>query len=178
MPHVRIADAFAPPCTIELPYPDLCQRYAARVLQNVTIAPSPLWMQRRLERAGIRPRNVVVDVTNYVMLECGQPLHAFDFQTIRGGRIIVRPASQGESITTLDGIERSLDPTMLCIADVERPLAIAGVMGAQILRSQRQQRRCCLSLRTLLPLRYGELQKRWDFKLMLRIASSEAPTLR
>ncbi|GBD05772.1 Phenylalanine--tRNA ligase beta subunit [bacterium HR20] len=129
LPHVRIADAFAPPCTIELPYPDLCQRYAARVLQNVTIAPSPLWMQRRLERAGIRPRNVVVDVTNYVMLECGQPLHAFDFQTIRGGRIIVRPASQGESITTLDGIERSLDPTMLCITDVERPLAIAGVMG-------------------------------------------------
>ncbi len=129
LPHVCIADAFAAPCTIELPYPDLCQRYAARVLQNVTIAPSPLWMQRRLERAGIRPRNVVVDVTNYVMLECGQPLHAFDFQTIQDGRIIVRLARQGESLTTLDGIERSLDPTMLCIADVGRPLAIAGVMG-------------------------------------------------
>jgi phenylalanyl-tRNA synthetase beta chain len=129
LPHVRIADAFTAPCTIELPYPDLCQRYAARVLQNVTIAPSPLWMQRRLERAGIRPRNVVVDVTNYVMLECGQPLHAFDFQTIQSGQIIVRLARQGESLTTLDGIERALDPTMLCIADVERPLAVAGVMG-------------------------------------------------
>lgn len=129
LPPVHLSDSFPAPCSIELLQPDLCHRYAARVLQNVTIAPSPLWVQRRLERSGIRPRNVVVDVTNYVMLECGQPLHAFDFRFIQGGRIIVRTAHEGESLTTLDGVERTLDSTMLCIADVERPLAIAGVMG-------------------------------------------------
>ncbi len=129
MPCVSVEESFSIPCTIELPVPELCRRYAARVLEHVQIVPSPIWMKRRLEHSGIRPRNLVVDVTNYVMLECGQPLHAFDFATIHGGRIIVRPARDGETLTTLDGIERTLDPTVLCIADAERPLAIAGVMG-------------------------------------------------
>ena len=129
LPCMKVAESFSIPCTIELSVPELCIRYAARVLEHVQIVPSPIWMKRRLERSGIRPRNLVVDVTNYVMLECGQPLHAFDVATIHGGHIIVRPARDGETLTTLDGIERTLDSTVLCIADAERPHAIAGVMG-------------------------------------------------
>ncbi|WP_028319496.1 phenylalanine--tRNA ligase subunit beta [Desulfobulbus elongatus] len=110
--------------------PDLCPRYTARKLTNVTIGPSPLWMQQRLTAVGMRPINNIVDITNYVMLECGQPMHAFDFTTLRGQKIVVRQPRTGEtSLTTLDGSPRQLDPEMLLICDAERPVAVAGVMG-------------------------------------------------
>lgn len=110
--------------------PDLCPRYTARKLNNVTIGPSPLWMQQRLTAVGMRPINNIVDITNYVMLESGQPLHAFDFTTLRGGKIIVRrPAANETIITTLDGNQRQLDTEMLLICDTQRPIAVAGVMG-------------------------------------------------
>ncbi len=118
--------------SVTLEAPELCPRYAARILTNVKIGPTPDWMIQRLQATvGLEFRSVnnVVDVTNYVMLEMGQPLHAFDFDRLAGGRIIVRTASQGESITTLDGKERALSPEMLVIADAEKPVAIAGIMG-------------------------------------------------
>ncbi len=113
--------------TIEAP--NLCPRYCATLVTGVRIGPSPRWMQERLTRAGMRPINNVVDVTNYVMLEYGQPLHAFDFRTLREGRVIVRRARPGERMVTLDGVDRLLDPEMLVIADAERAVALAGVMG-------------------------------------------------
>ena len=106
-----------------------CPRYTARLLRNVKIAPSPDWMQRRLERAGIRPINNVVDITNYVMLETGHPLHAFDYTLLEGGSISVRRARAGEKLATLDGQPRELTPNMLVIADAAKPVAVAGVMG-------------------------------------------------
>ncbi len=109
--------------------PLLCPRYAAKVVRNVHIGPSPGWMQDRLTAAGMRPLNVVVDITNYVMLELGQPLHAFDYDRLAQGQIVVRTARPGEQMTTLDGVERMLDQGMLLICDAEKPVAIAGVMG-------------------------------------------------
>ena len=109
---------------------DLCPRYAARVVRGVRIAESPAWLKARLTHAGMRPINNVVDVTNYVMLGWGQPLHAFDAAKIRGDKLLVRRAAAGERIVTLDGVERMLDEQMLVIADVERPLVIAGVFGS------------------------------------------------
>ena len=106
-----------------------CPRYTARVLQNIHIAPSPVWMQKRLEHSGVRPINNVVDITNYVMMECGQPLHAFDQALLQEGRITVRTAHEGERIKTLDDQERVLQPDMLVIADAQTPMAVAGVMG-------------------------------------------------
>ena len=108
--------------------PDLCPRYAGAVA-DVTVAPSPAWMQARLKAAGVRPISNIVDVTNYVLLEMGQPMHAFDFTKLEAAQIRVRTAKRGESIRTLDGQVRELSPTMLVIADAERPVAIAGVMG-------------------------------------------------
>ncbi|MFT4036773.1 MAG: phenylalanine--tRNA ligase subunit beta [Thermomicrobiales bacterium] len=108
---------------------DLCPRYAAVVFDNVTIGPSPAWLQRRLSAAGVRPINTIVDVTNYVMLEIGQPLHAFDAATLAGDRIVVRRARAGESLETIDHVNRPLTPDMLVIADAEKPVAVAGVMG-------------------------------------------------
>ena len=109
--------------------PDLCPRYIARVVKNVKIAPSPMWMQRRLDAAGIRAINNIVDITNYVMLEYGQPMHAFDYRNVKNGHIIVRRAADSEIITTLDEEERSLKNSHLVICDVEKPIAVAGVMG-------------------------------------------------
>lgn len=114
---------------IEVEDPDLCPRYAARVIHGVTIADSPLWLKARICHAGMRPVNNVVDVTNYVLWALGQPLHAFDLKTIRGGRIIVRRATPGEKITTLDGQDRVLTEEMLVIADAERASVVAGIMG-------------------------------------------------
>lgn len=107
----------------------LCRRYSALLISDITVAPAPEWMRRRLESLDMRPINNIVDITNYVLLELGHPLHAFDFDKLAGGKIVVRAARRGERIVTLDGAERRLDPTMLVIADAERPVAVAGVMG-------------------------------------------------
>ncbi|MDR3085021.1 MAG: phenylalanine--tRNA ligase subunit beta [Christensenellaceae bacterium] len=109
----------------------LCPRYAARVVRNIKIEPSPLWMRLRLNACGIRPINNIVDITNYVMLELGQPMHAFDLQSVRGAEIIVRRARKGESIRTLDGKDRELTENMLVIADAEGATGLAGVMGGE-----------------------------------------------
>ncbi|MDH3327859.1 MAG: phenylalanine--tRNA ligase subunit beta [Desulfobulbaceae bacterium] len=115
---------------VEIEEPELCPRYAARKLTGVTIGPSPLWMQQTLLAVGMRPINNIVDITNFVMLETGQPLHAFDFSKLSGRRIVVRCPSPGdEKFTTLDGNERSLDSDMLMICDGEHPVAVAGIMG-------------------------------------------------
>lgn len=108
-----------------------CPRYTARVVTGVSILPSPLWLQRRISACGLRPINNVVDITNYVLLELGQPLHAFDLELIGERKIIVRKARYGETITTLDGIERQLDSQTVLIADSDKPIAIAGVMGGK-----------------------------------------------
>jgi phenylalanyl-tRNA synthetase beta chain len=116
------------PFSVSVEAPD-CHRYAARLLRGVRIAPSPRWLRQRLLAVGLRPINNVVDVTNLVMMEYGQPMHAFDFDRLAGGRIRVRRAAPGEKMTTLDGGERQLDPEMLVIADAEKAVAIAGIMG-------------------------------------------------
>lgn len=117
--------------SVSLAAPELCSRYTARAITGVRVGPSPDWMARRLEAAGIRPINNVVDVTNYVLLESGQPLHAFDARRLSGGRLVVRRAAAGERIVAIDGREYALRPEMLVIADAQRPVAIAGVMGGR-----------------------------------------------
>ena len=114
---------------VETPDADLCPRYTARMVRNVKIGPSPLWMRQRLRAMGVRPINNIVDITNYVMLEYGQPMHAFDYRYVKGGRIIVRRAKDGETLTTLDGTPRKLNPSMLVIADAHRAVGLAGIMG-------------------------------------------------
>jgi phenylalanyl-tRNA synthetase beta chain len=116
---------------IEIKDPDLCPRYTARMVKNIKIQPSPAWMRRRLRACGIRPINNIVDITNYVMLEYGQPMHAFDYSCVGGGKIVVRRAKEGETIETLDGKLRKLTTDMLVIADETKPVGIAGVMGGQ-----------------------------------------------
>src|SRR6266404_2534633 len=117
--------------SVEISDSALCMRYAARVVRGVKIAPSPEWLVKRLEVLGQRPINNVADITNYVLHEFGQPLHAFDLAKLGEQRIVVRRAVKGESIKTLDGVERKLDPEMLVIADASRPVAVAGVMGGE-----------------------------------------------
>ena len=115
--------------SVEIRDAELCPRYTARMVKNIKIAPSPKWMRRRLRASGVRPINNIVDITNYVMLEYGQPMHAFDYACLHDGKIIVRRAEEGESLQTLDGKDHALAPGMLVIADPEGPVALAGVMG-------------------------------------------------
>ena len=122
----RAIDSYA---AVEIVEPALCPRYCASLLSGIKITTSPQWLQLRLLACGMRPINNIVDVTNYVMLEYGQPLHAFDYDEVRGNQIIVRRAGNGEAITTLDGSERTLNPNILVIADRERAIAVAGIMG-------------------------------------------------
>ena len=110
---------------------DLCSRYTARLVRNIKLAPSPEWMQRRLAASGIRPINNIVDITNYVMEEYGQPMHAYDYDTLAGGKIIVRRAEEGEEFVTLDGQTRKLDPSILMICDAEKSVGVAGIMGGE-----------------------------------------------
>ncbi len=116
---------------VEVKNPVLCPRYVARAVTNVKIGPSPLWMRERLRASGVRPINNIVDITNYVMLEYGQPMHAFDVNCVAGKRLVIRNAEPGETLMTLDGTERVLSPEMLVIADAEKPSAVAGVMGGE-----------------------------------------------
>jgi phenylalanyl-tRNA synthetase beta chain len=117
--------------SVRIDAPALCPHYTARVIKGVKIAQSPAWLARRLDAVGLRPINNVVDITNYVMFEMGQPLHAFDFAHVRGRQIIVRNARKGETLVSIDGHTRTLSPDMLVIADAERPVALAGVMGGK-----------------------------------------------
>ncbi|MFZ2957557.1 MAG: phenylalanine--tRNA ligase subunit beta [Candidatus Ozemobacteraceae bacterium] len=117
--------------SVTMDAPSMCHRYGARIVEGLKIAPSPRWLRERLEKIGVRSINNVVDVTNYVMLDIGHPMHAFDLKKLAEGRIVVRPAKVGEKIRTLDGDERVLEPTMLVIADAKQPVAIAGVMGGK-----------------------------------------------
>ena len=132
LPEVSYEETASPidqQIAVEIAAPDLCPRYCASLITGIKVAESPRWMQQRLLACGMRPINNIVDITNYVMLEYGQPLHAFDYHRIRGKRIIVRCATDGEAITTLDGVERVLSRDTLVIADAEGAVAIAGVMG-------------------------------------------------
>lgn len=117
--------------SVEIKNTELCPRYSARVIKNVKIGPSPLWMRAKLRAAGVRPINNIVDITNYVMIEYGQPMHAFDYEYIKSRSIIVRNANEGEEIVTLDGITRKLTSDMLVIADGDKAIALAGVMGGE-----------------------------------------------
>ena len=116
---------------VETPASDLCPRYTARMVRNVKIGPSPKWMRERLRAMGVRPINNIVDITNYVMLEYGQPMHAFDYRYVKGGKIIVRRAEEGEELTTLDGQVRKLNANHLVIADEHRAVGLAGIMGGE-----------------------------------------------
>ena len=114
---------------VEVPAEKLCNRYTSRMVANVKIGPSPKWMRQRLRANGVRPINNIVDITNYVMLEYGQPMHAFDYRYVSSGKIVVREAQEGESMTTLEGTQRALKPGMLVIADETKPIGLAGIMG-------------------------------------------------
>ena len=118
--------------SVEIADPDVCLRFTGRVFDDVTIGPSPEWLKQRLTAAGQRPISNVVDITNYVMLACGQPMHAFDLDEVRGRRIVVRRAREGERMVTLDGVERSFGPEMALVCDAEGPSGVAGIMGGQV----------------------------------------------
>ena len=114
---------------VEVPAENLCNRYTSRMVANVKIGPSPKWLRQRLRANGVRPINNIVDITNYVMLEYGQPMHAFDYRYVSSGKIVVREALEGETMTTLEGTQRELKPGMLVIADETKPIGLAGIMG-------------------------------------------------
>ncbi len=116
---------------VEVPATELCNRYTSRMVTNVKIGPSPKWLRQRLRANGVRPINNIVDITNYVMLEYGQPMHAFDYRYVSSGKIVVREATEGETLTTLDGNVRNLKAGMLVIADDERAIGLAGIMGGE-----------------------------------------------
>ncbi len=126
------SDSAGDHASVEIADADVCVRFTARVFEDVKVGPSPLWLRQRLIAAGQRPIDNVVDITNYVMLLTGQPMHAFDLDKVRGAKIVVRKASAGEKMTTLDDVERSFDPSMALVCDAEGPSGIAGIMGGQI----------------------------------------------
>jgi phenylalanyl-tRNA synthetase beta chain len=128
----RGTDSASDHAAVEILDPDICLRFTARVFEDVTIGPSPLWLKQRLMAAGQRPISNVVDITNYVMLTCSQPLHAFDLDEVRGARIVVRKAGEGETMRTLDDVERSFTSEMALVCDPEGPSGIGGIMGGQI----------------------------------------------
>ena len=163
------------PITIESP--DLCPRYAAAV-DDVTIGPSPAWLAARLAAAGLRPINNVVDATNYVMLELGQPLHAFDLARLAGPALRVRRAAPGETLRTLDGRDHRLDSEMLVIADGERPQALAGVMGGAASEVSATTRTVVLESACFEPLSVRRTSKRTGSPPTRRSASSGARTAR
>lgn len=127
----ELGEAAADYVSVSIDSPELCGRYGARLFRLAGVGPSPIIMQARLAAAGVRPINSVVDITNYVMLELNQPLHAFDYERVAGGKIVVRRARPGERLVTLDGVDRALEPDMLVIADAEKAIAVAGVMGGE-----------------------------------------------
>ena len=129
VPQVNVYDSFGGNIDITIENPKSCYKYTGRLINNITIAPSPDWIQQKLKKCGVNPINNIVDITNYVMLEYGQPLHAYDFDKLKGGKIIVRDAKNGEKIILLDGREVELNEEVLIIADEENPIGIAGVMG-------------------------------------------------
>ncbi len=129
VPQVNTYDLFGGNIDITIENPKSCYKYTGRLINNITIAPSPDWIQQKLKKCGVNPINNIVDITNYVMLEYGQPLHAYDFDKLKGGKIIVRDAKNGEKIILLDGREVELNEDVLIIADEENPIGIAGVMG-------------------------------------------------
>ena len=133
--HTPVVKGGHGPCSdmidVKVEAPDLCPMYSARVVKNVRVKPSPRWMRERLRAMGVRPINNIVDITNYVMLEYGQPMHSFDYRCLSGHKIRVRRAAKGETITTLDGTDHKLTPDNLVIADEEKPVAVAGVMGGE-----------------------------------------------
>ena len=126
---IEHAPAASERVTVEVADPEGCPRFTARMIDDVRVGPSPAWAQRRLEAAGVRPISNVVDITNYVMLELGQPMHAFDYDRIAGGGLVVRRAHPGERLTTLDGVDRMLDPDILVVADATRAVELAGIIG-------------------------------------------------
>lgn len=129
-PEVKgCGDDIANYVSVQVDEPELCPRYSAKIVKNIKIEPSPAWLRERLFAAGVRPINNIVDITNYVMLEYGQPMHAFDYACLSDGKIVVRRPKPGESIQTLDGQDRAITPEMLAICDGSKPVAIAGVMG-------------------------------------------------
>ncbi len=151
------------PLQVTVDAPDLCPRYAAQVF-DITVGPSPSWLAARLEAAGVRSINNIVDVTNYVMLEMGQPMHAFDLDRLAGGRLVVRRARPGEKLTTLDGVERALDPEMLIIADAERAVAIGGVMGGRDSEIDATTKRMVLESAYFQPASVRRTSKRLNLK--------------
>lgn len=154
--------------SVEVRDSELCPRYTGRVITDVTVRPSPLWMQQRLRAVGVRPVNNIVDVTNYVLMEWGQPLHAFDYDRLEGHRIVVRCAMPGEKMRTLDGMERELDPSMLVICDADKAVAVAGVMGGEDTEVSQATRRIFLESACFQPASIRKTSK----KLGLRSESS------
>ena len=157
----RIESESVIPVRIEAP--DLCPRYSAQQF-DVTVGPSPSWLAKRLEAAGVRPINNIVDVTNYVMLEIGQPMHAFDLDKLQGAELVIRRARTGETLRTLDGVDRALDPEMLVIADAQRPVAIGGVMGSANSEISESTRRMVLESAYFHPLSVRRTSKRLGLK--------------